>query len=87
MKIPYIPEDAPFNGDQRAWLAGFLAGLHSRTALSGDAAVSAAAPKAAQAVLNVLFEHKPAMPKPWRWILLQRRGNRACSLWSPVSTM
>ncbi|TMV16286.1 sulfite reductase subunit alpha [Rhizobium sp. RM] len=55
MKIPYIPEDAPFNGDQRAWLAGFLAGLHSRTALSGDAAVSAAAPKAAQAVLNVLF--------------------------------
>lgn len=56
MKIPYIPEDAPFNGDQRAWLAGFLAGLHSRTALAGETAVSTAAtPKAAQAVLNVLF--------------------------------
>ncbi|WP_380179802.1 sulfite reductase subunit alpha [Kalamiella sp. sgz302252] len=30
MKIPYIPEDAPFNGEQKYWLAGFLAGLHSR---------------------------------------------------------
>jgi sulfite reductase (NADPH) flavoprotein alpha-component len=58
MKIPYIPEDAPFNGDQRAWLAGFLAGLHSRTALGGNtemAAATAASPKAAAAVLNVLF--------------------------------
>ncbi|WP_328437016.1 diflavin oxidoreductase [Nocardia puris] len=34
MKIAYIPEDAPFNEDQRAWLAGFLAGLHSRIAMN-----------------------------------------------------
>ncbi|WP_280467941.1 diflavin oxidoreductase [Nocardia cyriacigeorgica] len=34
MKIAYIPEDAPFNEDQRAWLAGFLAGLHSRMAMN-----------------------------------------------------
>ena len=27
--IPYIPEDAPFSADQRAWLNGFLAGLFS----------------------------------------------------------
>ncbi len=33
MKIAYIPEDAPFNEDQRAWISGFLAGLHSRLAL------------------------------------------------------
>ncbi|WP_338564664.1 sulfite reductase subunit alpha [Erwinia sp. E_sp_W01_6] len=36
MKIPYIPEDAPFNGDQKSWLAGFLAGLHSRLLVLED---------------------------------------------------
>ncbi|MEL6954604.1 MAG: sulfite reductase subunit alpha [Pseudomonadota bacterium] len=41
-KVPYIPEDAPFSGDQRAWLGGFLAGLHSRAAMGGGAAVAAA---------------------------------------------
>ncbi|MFN6983585.1 MAG: sulfite reductase flavoprotein subunit alpha, partial [Rhizobium oryzihabitans] len=54
MKIPYIPQDAPFNGDQRAWLSGFLAGLHSRTAIGLETSVAAAAPKAAASVLNVL---------------------------------
>jgi len=34
MKIAYIPEDAPFNEDQRAWISGFLAGLHSRLAMT-----------------------------------------------------
>lgn len=34
MKIAYIPEDAPFSEDQRAWLSGFLAGLHSRLAMN-----------------------------------------------------
>jgi sulfite reductase (NADPH) flavoprotein alpha-component len=33
-KIAYIPEDAPFNEDQRAWISGFLAGLHSRLAMN-----------------------------------------------------
>ncbi|TQN56614.1 sulfite reductase subunit alpha [Agrobacterium tumefaciens] len=55
MKIPYIPQDAPFNGDQRAWLSGFLAGLHSRAAIGLEASVAAAAPKAAASVLNILF--------------------------------
>ena len=27
--VPFIPHDAPFNADQRAWLNGFLAGLYS----------------------------------------------------------
>jgi sulfite reductase (NADPH) flavoprotein alpha-component len=54
MKIPYIPQDAPFNGDQRAWLSGFLAGLHSRTAIGVETSVAAAAPRAAASVLNVL---------------------------------
>lgn len=54
MKIPYIPQDAPFNGDQRAWLAGFLAGLHSRTAIGLETSVATAASKAAASVLNIL---------------------------------
>lgn len=36
--IPHIPEDAPFSSDQRAWLAGFLAGLNSRL-VAGEAAI------------------------------------------------
>lgn len=44
IKVPYIPEDAPFSGEQKVWLGGFLAGLHSRLAASGGAAAPAAAP-------------------------------------------
>ncbi|WP_411034834.1 sulfite reductase subunit alpha [Shinella sp. BYT-45] len=56
MKIPYIPEDAPFNADQRAWLAGFLAGLHSRLAISGGTpAVAAAAAPDRAASLHILY--------------------------------
>ncbi|MCZ7856674.1 sulfite reductase subunit alpha [Agrobacterium salinitolerans] len=55
MKIPYIPEDAPFNGDQRAWLSGFLAGLHSRAAIGMETSVAAAAPNAKASMLNILF--------------------------------
>ncbi len=54
MKIPYIPQDAPFNGDQRAWLAGFLAGLHSRAAIGLETSVATATPKGAASVLNIL---------------------------------
>ncbi|MEM6266144.1 MAG: sulfite reductase flavoprotein subunit alpha, partial [Pseudomonadota bacterium] len=63
MKIPYIPEDAPFNEDQRAWLAGFLAGLHSRAAIAPGVAApgavagpaAAAAPQVTTVPLNILY--------------------------------
>jgi sulfite reductase (NADPH) flavoprotein alpha-component len=54
MKIPYIPEDAPFNADQRAWLSGFFAGLHSRLAIETPAVAAAAAPTKA-ASLHILY--------------------------------
>jgi sulfite reductase (NADPH) flavoprotein alpha-component len=41
-KVPYIPEDAPFSGEQKIWLGGFLAGLHSRLVAGGGAAAPAA---------------------------------------------
>nr|WP_310618168.1 sulfite reductase subunit alpha [Pantoea cypripedii] len=56
MKIPYIPEDAPFNGDQKYWLAGFLAGLHSRLLVLEDKQQTAPAAGAATTTqLHILF--------------------------------
>lgn len=56
MKIPYIPEDAPFNGDQKYWLAGFLAGLHSRLLVLEDKQQSAAGTSAAATTqLHILY--------------------------------
>ena len=34
MKLPFIPEDAPYTGDQKSWLKGFLAGMQSAKALA-----------------------------------------------------
>lgn len=34
MQLPYIPADVPFTGDQKAWLAGFLAGLNTRITMA-----------------------------------------------------
>ena len=52
MKIPFIPDDAPFSGDQRSYISGFLAGLHSRTASSQNAVT----PDAQQPTeLNILY--------------------------------
>ncbi|NLG55594.1 MAG: sulfite reductase subunit alpha [Rhodococcus sp.] len=45
MTALFIPSDAPFSTDQRAWLSGFLAGVQSRlfvTAGAADAASSSA---------------------------------------------
>lgn len=55
MKIPYIPEDAPFNGEQKYWLAGFLAGLHSRLLVLEDKQTAPAAGAGASAQLHILF--------------------------------
>ncbi len=41
---PFIPDNAPFSDDQRAWLNGFLAGLYSNDSAPGGAAPVAATP-------------------------------------------
>lgn len=46
---PFIPENAPFSADQRAWLNGFLAGLYS------DASGSGAAPAVTATPVTILF--------------------------------
>ncbi|MDI9278949.1 sulfite reductase subunit alpha [Pantoea sp. EABMAA-21] len=55
MKIPYIPEDAPFNGEQKYWLAGFLAGLHSRLLVLEDKQTAPAAGGTTNTQLHILF--------------------------------
>ena len=47
--VPIIPESAPFNADQRAWLNGFLAGILSR----GSASTPASAPEEKEPLLLV----------------------------------
>ncbi|WP_247744948.1 sulfite reductase flavoprotein subunit alpha [Shimia sp. R11_0] len=54
-KVPYIPEDAPFSGEQKTWLGGFLAGLHSRLATGAGAAAAPAAQAADVKHLDILF--------------------------------
>jgi sulfite reductase (NADPH) flavoprotein alpha-component len=44
MTAPFIPETAPFNADQRAWLNGFLAGMYSSAPGEGGAAAAPATP-------------------------------------------
>lgn len=44
MKIPYIPDDAPFNQDQKSWLGGFMAGLQTRLLDTGNVAAAAKPP-------------------------------------------
>ena len=36
MKHPFIPEDAPFTGDQKSWIAGFKAGLESAKLIASE---------------------------------------------------
>lgn len=44
MTAPFIPDTAPFNEDQRAWLNGYLAGLYSSQESTGGGAVTPAKP-------------------------------------------
>ena len=50
MDVPYIPENAPFTPEQRAYLNGFLAGLFSRAP-----ATTAPQPQQQLAPLTILF--------------------------------
>src|SRR4051794_33577482 len=59
MEIAIIPESAPFNPEQRAWLNGFLAGWMG---ISGNGAPQAAAGLAALAPAAAVEE---AAPEPW----------------------
>ena len=54
MNAPYIPNEAPFSEDQRAWLKGFMAGVKAQAAL-GLVAVAPSAAQVQAAPLDILF--------------------------------
>ena len=56
MKLPFIPEDAPFTGDQKSWLAGFLVGMQSAKTITGSQLGTATNTAASTAPLvNILY--------------------------------
>ncbi len=56
MQFPYIPEDAPFDDNQRSWLSGFLAGLHSRQTMEVGSSIVPSAEAVSQAKpIHILF--------------------------------
>ena len=57
-KVPYIPADAPFSGEQKTWLGGFLAGLHSRLMVGGGQAAPNAAPVEAKPI-DIIYGSQP----------------------------
>ena len=54
-KVPYIPEDAPFSLEQKNWLGGFLAGLHSRLAMGGAAPLVKGTKPVAAKPIDILY--------------------------------
>ncbi|MEM6482398.1 MAG: sulfite reductase flavoprotein subunit alpha [Pseudomonadota bacterium] len=54
MNAPYIPTEAPFSEDQRAWLKGFMAGVKAQAAL-GLVDVAPAQAQVQAAPLDILF--------------------------------
>ena len=62
MELPHIPSDVPFTGEQKAWLAGFLAGLNTRIAMPAGLAPATTAPAAPQAAEQPEADAPPAGP-------------------------
>ncbi|MEO1723010.1 MAG: sulfite reductase flavoprotein subunit alpha [Pseudomonadota bacterium] len=54
MNVPKIPTDAPFSEDQRAWIAGFMAGLSTRL-VSGHGDTAPAGDAVAAKPIDILF--------------------------------
>lgn len=48
--VPFLPTDLPFNDDQKQWMGGFLAGLHTRMLIKEENVTQAAAPVATRPV-------------------------------------
>lgn len=53
--VPFIPESAPFNAEQRLWLNGYLAGYFARAAQPPAVSLGDAAPTKPALPLTILF--------------------------------
>jgi hypothetical protein len=70
--IPVIPDDAPFNAEQRAWLNGFFAGIFGPSGTAGSGMMSFAGSQAAP---------EPEEEFPW----IRRSKCRSGSRWPRAS--
>ncbi len=55
MKVPYIPTDAPFSDEQRNWLSGFMAGLHSRAIMGATQAPAAGGAQVEAKYIDIVY--------------------------------
>ncbi len=56
MNLPYFPEDAPFTGEQKSWVSGYLAGLKTRILDGAGKPDAGSVASAQQSVpLHILF--------------------------------
>jgi sulfite reductase (NADPH) flavoprotein alpha-component len=67
--IPVIPDNAPFNAAQRAWLNGFLSGLYGNTGSPAPGVAAGAAPAPAEE--EDFPWHDPALELPERLALAE----------------
>lgn len=51
--VPFLPTDLPFNDEQKQWMGGFLAGLHTRLLIKEENVAQAAAPVAVRPITIV----------------------------------
>ncbi|MBQ4837262.1 sulfite reductase subunit alpha [Pseudoalteromonas luteoviolacea] len=54
-KVPFLPQDIPFNDDQRQWLGGFLAGLHTRLLVKEEHVSTTSAPQQQIKPLTIIY--------------------------------
>lgn len=53
--VPYLPENIPFNDEQKQWLGGFLAGLHTRLLIKEESVAQSEQPKAAIKPITIIY--------------------------------
>lgn len=54
-KVPFLPNDLPFNNEQKQWLGGFMAGLHSRLLVNEQSQAVAAAAPVPQKPITIIY--------------------------------
>ncbi|MBQ4851387.1 sulfite reductase flavoprotein subunit alpha [Pseudoalteromonas sp. MMG012] len=53
--VPYLPENMPFNDEQKQWLGGFLAGLHSRLLIKEETVAQSVQPAMQIKPLTIIY--------------------------------
>ncbi|MEM0910292.1 MAG: sulfite reductase flavoprotein subunit alpha [Pseudomonadota bacterium] len=53
--LPFLPSDTPFSNEQKRWLGGFFAGLHSRLAITQENVQNVTAQSVTQKPLTIIY--------------------------------